>query len=126
MEAQQGNLRGLVTDEYESSKKISDLLIYLADDLTWSVRNNIPYRETFLGVGGWKIFRDFVYKMKFVFRADDRLYKKLKLYDFPQKDLQYRAMNLFMPRLFSIPPVRKRMQRDMTKIMVKPFLKYSK
>jgi len=90
------------------------------------VENDVKKPETFLGVGGRKIFRDLVYKMKFVFWADHQFYKVHDHYDFPQKELKLKVVNTVFPQLMKVPSFRKKMQQDMTKFMVKPFERFTR
>ncbi len=115
---------GIVTDEYKDPQEITALIEKLAHDLIWAAENDAEMPATFLGVGGRKIFRDLVYKMRFIFHADDKFYKEHGHYDFPQKELGLRVVNTVFPPLLKIPAVRKKMQQNMTKIMAKPFEPY--
>lgn len=39
----------------------------------------------FLGVGGMKIFRDLIWMMQGMMKADHQFYKEHGIYDFPRK-----------------------------------------
>lgn len=67
-----------------------------ADKLAYALTHRIMVNENFYGVGGGKIFRDLVYEMQGMMRADHKFYRKHKLYDFPQKKA---AAILFMKLL---------------------------
>jgi hypothetical protein len=57
----------------------------------------------FLGVAGMKLLRDEVWgRLRFVFRADHRFYREHGLYDYPQRDLKMRGINLVMGILTGI------------------------
>jgi len=117
---------GFVTDEYKTSAEITTFIKKFAEDLIWAVENDVKKPETFLGVGGRKIFRDLVYKMKFVFWADHQFYKVHDHYDFPQKELKLKVVNTVFPQLMKVPSFRKKMQQDMTTFMVKPFERFTR
>ena len=42
--------------------------------------------QNFLGIGGMKIFRDLIYQMQGMMRADHKFFKAQGQYDFPQKN----------------------------------------
>lgn len=71
-------LAGVATDK----KGIIDL----AKTLDFALQNNIALPQSFLGVGGMKIFRDLIWKMQGMMKADHAYYKEHGLYDFPQKE----------------------------------------
>ena len=111
-------------NEYNNAQDLTDLITRLADDLCWAVEKDHDRPATFLGVGGRKVFRDLVYKTRFIFMADHRYYKDNDHYDFPQKDIKFRVINTIFPPLMKIPPIRKKMQQNMNKFMIKPFELY--
>ncbi len=117
---------GFVTDEYKSSEEITVLIKRLAEDLNWAAEKNHDKPATFLGVGGRKVFRDLIYKTRFIFMADHRFYKAHDHYDFPQKDIKFRVINAVVPPMMKIPTIRKRMQQDFNKYMIKPFEYYNR
>jgi len=88
VEIQMSNLAGFVTDEYGDSAEIDALLYDLARRLIKFAQINLIKPQTFLGVGGFKIFRDDVYgRNRFVFLADHKWYEEHGVYDsFPQND----------------------------------------
>ncbi len=88
------NLAGIVTDEYDDPEKITALIGQLASDLAWGMNTGYHRPPTYLGIGGHLVLRDFVYRMSWIFRADDRYYKKYGLYDYPQKEYGQRLQNL--------------------------------
>ena len=51
----------------------------------WALEHGYAPPRTFYGVGGMKIFRDLVWLMRGMMRADHRFYREHGLYDFPQK-----------------------------------------
>ena len=124
MEFQQSNTVGFITDEFGDSEKINCLLQSFAEDIIWFSNNNYIKPRTFLGIGGMKIFRDAIWgKMRLVFQADHRFYKKHGFYDFPQKDFKSRLMNAFMIPITKIPAVRKKFPKVMNTMVGKRFKK---
>ncbi len=74
-------LAGVATDEFDPECAIKDL----AKNLEYALQNKYVPPQNFLGVGGMKIFRDLIYQMKGMMRADHKFYKAHGQYDFPQK-----------------------------------------
>ncbi len=115
-EAYAQNNFGFVTDESDSSEKITLLLDSLAKKLVWSVESNYRKPESFLGLSSHLIFRDLIYRNKGVFAADHFLFKKNKLYDYPYKNVKKRILNI----VIGIPAIRRKIQKQIIKAMVKP------
>lgn len=57
----------------------------LSASTAWALEHGYAPPRTFYGVGGMKIFRDLVWLMRGMMRADHRFYREHGLYDFPQK-----------------------------------------
>jgi len=65
--------------------------------------------QSFLGVGGHKVFRDNIWgRLRPIWQADHRYYRSHGFYDFPQRDLRVRIMRPIMMLLTRIPPIRKK------------------
>ena len=124
VEWQQANIIGIVTDEYKDSIKVDNLLKELAKrSIVFSDKKYIK-PQTFLGVGGRKIFRDDIWgKLRFVFQADHKYYKKTGFYDFPQNDFKTRATNLLMIFMTRIPKFKRGFQKDLKDLTVEPYRK---
>ena len=74
-------LCGVATDEQDTDMQIDTL----AKSLTFALETAHTAPQNFYGVGGMKIFRDLIYQMRGMMRADHKFYKKKGIYDFPQK-----------------------------------------
>lgn len=74
-------LAGIATDEYDPNSEIENL----AKSLEYALSNNYVPPQNFLGIGGMKIFRDLIWQMQGLMRADHKFYKAHGQYDFPQK-----------------------------------------
>jgi len=113
-----------VTDEFGPPDQIDSLLQNLAGNLVRYAQAGYVRPQTFLGVGGMKIFRDDVWgRLRTVFQADHWAYKRLGVYDFPQEDWGIRALNLVTPILFKIPRVREEFAKRIKTQMVQPYQK---
>ncbi len=93
-ELQDSNLVDIITDEYADSKTIDSLIYNFGKNLIIFSNSGYKKPQTFLAVGGNKIFRDAVYgRMRFVFQADHRHYEEHGFYDFPHNDKYAKKMN---------------------------------
>ncbi len=120
-EWQQANVAGIVTDEDEDSARIDTGLQALAERSVRFARDGYVRPPGFLGVAGMKLLRDEVWgRLRFVFRADHRFYREHGLYDYPQRDLKMRGINLVMGILTGIPAFRKEFKQRIKGEMIKP------
>lgn len=103
---------GIISDEYPDPQATVNAIRDMALSLErWIVAPwQVP--QTFLGVGGHKVFRDLVYDMRGVMTADHRFYRDQGLYDFPQKRLRRRIFNRIMLTTTLFPSVRERILKS--------------
>ena len=122
-EWQHANLVNFVTDEIGDSDNIDQQIQNLAKQVIRASESDYIKPQTFLGVGGAKIFRDAIYgRMRFPFQADHKYYKKNGLYNFPQKDTKTRIQNMTLTLLTKIPTIRRQIyHKQLKKEMIKPF-----
>lgn len=57
----------------------------MAAQVRYSIQEKYAPPSNFLGEGGRKIFRDLIYQMRGLMKADHKFFKEKGLYDFPQK-----------------------------------------
>ena len=75
-------LAGVATDEHNADAAVDKL----AASLDFALKTGHTAPKNFWGVGGMKIFRDLIFEMRGMMRADHKFYKKGGYYkDFPQK-----------------------------------------
>ena len=74
-------LAGVATDESDMNAAIDKL----SATLSYAMETRYTPPQNFLGVGGMKIFRDLIYMMRGLMRADHKFFKSHGQYDFPQK-----------------------------------------
>ena len=74
-------LAGIATDEFSPDTEIDAM----AARLWYAVEHKYNQPANFYGVGGMKIFRDLIWLMQGMMRADHKFYKEHGQYDFPQK-----------------------------------------
>lgn len=109
---QQANLAGIVTDEAENSANLDKLIDSLAMRVATYSGMDYVAPQNFLAVGGHKIFRDEIWgKLRAVWQADYRHYKRNGMFDFPQKKWLFRFAGAATMLFSNIPIFRKRFYR---------------
>jgi multimeric flavodoxin WrbA len=117
-------LAGVVSDEVGDLGSVDGALDELAGRLVRYAQAGYRQPQTFLGVAGTKLFRDAVYgPLRMVFQADHRAYKRLGVYDFPQKDWSTRMANAVVGPLLRIPRFREGFKSQIKRGMIQPFRK---
>lgn len=112
-------LCGVATDEYDTDAQIDAL----AKSLAFSLETKHTAPQNFWGVGGMKIFRDLIYQMRGMMRADHKFYKKQGIYDFPQKKF-FTSMKMYLVgALLSNETVLSKMGNKMNEGMLMPYEK---
>ena len=112
-------LAGIATDERDPDGEIDKL----ARELDYALAHpQVPPRN-FYGVGGMKIFRDLIYIMRGMMKADHKFYKANGDYDFPQKQKKTIAMMYLVGGLMASPKVRAKMGNKMNEGMLMPYKK---
>lgn len=113
-------LSQIVTDEGED---VSSSIESAAKALTFALENNIAEPRNFYGVGGNKIFRDLIYEMRGLMKADHKFYKRNGYYsDLPQRHLGRMIAMQFVGLLLSLPGAEKK-KGMMMKGMLMPYKK---
>ena len=74
-------LAGVATDEQNPHEEIDQM----AKTLHYALEHTYVPPQNFYGVGGMKIFRDLIWLMQGMMKADHKFYKAHGQYDFPQK-----------------------------------------
>ena len=117
---QDSNHVDIITDESEDSLEISDLLQSFAERLICYSENGYIKPKNFLGVGGHKIFRDDIWgRLRMIWQADYRYFKKHGKYDFPQKKYGIRIASAMMMLLTKIPKYRKKFYNNLRDMPMK-------
>ena len=115
-------LAGIATDERCPDEEIDALI----KRLEFAFDNKYVPPQNFLGVGGIKIFRDLIYEMRGMMRADHKFYKKNGFYDFPQKRWG-RSMAMYLVGfLLSNDKIMKKIKGKMNEGMLMPYTKLFK
>ncbi len=115
-------LAGVATDEGEPDRQI-DLL---AARLDYALDHDYQPPQSFWGVGGMKVFRDLIWLMQGMMRADHKFYKAHGQYDFPQKQWPTMLKMYAVGALLSNPTVLAKAGNKMTEGMLMPYKKVLK
>jgi hypothetical protein len=108
-ELQHANLVGFVSDESSNACAIDDGLDGLAAAAADAARASYVAPQSFLGVGGMKVFRDEIWGgLRVVFQADHKAYRRMGFYDFPQKRVGRRILVGLAMLIMKIPPIRRK------------------
>ena len=112
-------LAGVATDERDTDKQIDEL----AKSLAFALETKHVAPQNFWGVGGMKIFRDLIYQMRGMMRADHKFYKKQGIYDFPQKKRWTSLKMYLVGLLLSNEKILAKMGNKMNEGMIAPYKK---
>ncbi len=112
-------LAGVACDESDPEGEIDRL----AATLAYALDNGYAPPSDFLGVGGLRIFRDLIYQMRGLMRADHRFYKEHGFYDFPQKRRGRIAAMYLVGAMMNNEKLRKKAGDKMNEGMVMPYRK---
>ena len=109
----------VATDESETDMEVDKL----ANSLTFILETKHTAPRNFWGVGGMKIFRDLIYQMRGMMRADHKFYKKQGIYDFPQKKKLTSLKMYLVGMLLSNEKILGKMGNKMNEGMLAPYKK---
>ncbi len=112
-------IAGIATDEADTDYSIDKM----AENLSYAITNNFNKPANFLGVGGAKIFRDLVYMMRGMMKADHKFYKEHNQYDFPQKHKVMSAAMYLVGAMLGSDKIRAKMGNKMNEGMLMPYVK---
>ena len=118
-----GNIfAGAATDEVDPDAEIDKL----AKTISYILDNKVSRPQSFYGVGGMKIFRDLIYTMRGMMKADHKFFRDNGQYDFPQKRKGTIIKMYLVGALLSNPKIMKKAGGAMTEGMVAPYKKVIK
>ena len=112
-------LCGVAADEKDTDRQIDAL----AKSLTFALETKHTAPQNFWGIGGMKIFRDLIYQMRGMMRADHKFYKKQGIYDFPQKKWAASLKMYLVGALLSNEQILSKMGNKMNEGMIAPYKK---
>ena len=117
------NLVGVINDGDNSQKEIDNLINSYAKELIFNIEQATLTPKAFWGVSGHKIFRDFIYNSRGIFKEDHKYYTKNYHYDFPQRKRVERYINIALANALNIKKVRNKFNKEFKKIIIMPVKK---
>ncbi|MBO4768606.1 MAG: NAD(P)H-dependent oxidoreductase [Bacteroidales bacterium] len=112
-------LAGVASDEADWEIEVDRL----ASTVCYAMETRYTPPQNFLGVGGMKIFRDLIYKMRGLMRADHKFFKSHGQYDFPQKEWKTSIAMYFVGWLMGNKKIRLKLGGKMSEEMIAPYKK---
>ncbi len=112
-------LAGVATDEVDPDGQIDAM----AQKLSYALENAYVPPQNFYGIGGMKIFRDLIWLMQGMMRADHKFYKAHGQYDFPQKKRGMMLKMYLVGALLASPKIKAKMGNAMNEGMLAPYKK---
>jgi multimeric flavodoxin WrbA len=112
-------LAGVATDEKNPNAEIDRM----AATLAYAIEHKYVPPQNFYGVGGMKIFRDLIWLMQGMMKADHKFYKEHGQYDFPQKKIGTMLKMQLVGALLSSPKIKAKMGNAMNEGMLMPYKK---
>ena len=112
-------LTGIATDEFDPNTSIDGL----AASLEYALEHKNTQPQNFYGVGGMKIFRDLIYQMQGMMKADYKFFKAHGQFDFPQKRKGTILGMYLVGAMLSSKKLKSKMGNKMTEGMLMPYKK---
>lgn len=112
-------LAGVACDEINPDAEIDRL----AARLDYAISHKYSQPRNFYGVGGMKIFRDLIWLMRGMMKADHRFYKEHGIYDFPQKKKGTVLKMYLVGALISSHKLKAKIGNKMNEGMIAPYRK---
>jgi len=112
-------LAGVATDEFDPNGEIDRM----AETLCYALQNKYVPPQNFYGIGGMKVFRDLIWLMQGMMKADHKFYKAHGQYDFPQKQWPTMLKMYLVGALLASPKVKAKMGNKMNEGMLMPYKK---
>lgn len=112
-------LAGVATDEIDPDREIDQM----AAALHYALKTKHHAPQNFYGIGGMKIFRDLIWIMQGMMKADHKFYKAHGQYDFPQKQWPTMLKMYLVGSLLSSPELMKKAGNAMNEGMIAPYKK---
>ncbi len=111
-------LAGIAQSEINAEEEIDGL----AKTLFYAMEQHYQPPADFYGVGGMKIFRDLIYQMQGMMKADHKFYKKNGFYnDYPQKHKGKIAAMYLVGGMMTNKKLKKKIGGKMTEGMLMPY-----
>ena len=112
-------LAGIANDEEDPDAQIDTLV----KRLCYALENRYVPPQNFYGIGGMKVFRDLIWLMQGMMRADHKFYKAHGQYDFPQKQWPKMLAMYAVGAMIANPKLKAKMGNKMNEGMLMPYKK---
>lgn len=112
-------LTGIATDEFEPNEAIDKM----AASLEYALQHQNTQPQNFYGIGGMKIFRDLIYQMQGMMKADYKFFKSHGQFDFPQKKKGTILAMYLVGAMLSNKKLKSKIGNNMNEGMVMPYRK---
>lgn len=112
-------LTGVATDETDTNAEIDRM----ANNLVYALEHKYVPPQNFLGIGGMKIFRDLIWQMQGMMKADHKFYKAHNQYDFPQKKKGRMLAMYLVGAMLANEKIKSKMGNKMNEGMLMPYTK---
>ena len=112
-------LAGIASNQRDPDGEIDQL----ARTLCYVIAEAYQPPKNFYGVGGLKIFRDLIWQMQGLMRADHKFYKQHGFYDFPQKHRGTMMAMYLVGGMMNNPKLSKKLGSKFTEGMIMPYKK---
>lgn len=103
-----------------------DSMAATINKLEYALENKYVTPRNFYGVGGMKIFRDLIWIMRGIMKADHKFYKKHGVYDFPQKQRGKMMVMCLLGSMVRNKKIKAKMGNKFNEGMVAPYKKVVK
>lgn len=98
----------------------------MINKLCYAINNKYVQPRNFYGVGGMKIFRDLIWIMRGIMKADHVYYKKHGVYDFPQKRRGQMMLMCLLGSMVRNKKIKAKMGNKFNEGMIAPYQKVIK
>jgi len=112
-------LAGIATDEEDPNGAIDKLCA----KLSYALDHKYVPPQNFWGIGGMKVFRDLIWVMQGMMKADHKFYKAHGHYDFPQKQWKRMVAMYFIGFLMFNETMKKKAGNKINEGMLMPYTK---
>jgi len=112
-------LAGIATDEFAPNETIDKMVA----SLEYALEHQNTQPQNFYGIGGMKIFRDLIYQMQGMMKADYKFFKAHGQFDFPQKKKGTILGMYLVGAMLSNKKLKAKLGNNMNEGMVMPYRK---
>ena len=110
-------LAGIAGTEFAPDREVQ----LLCERICFAFEHSYQPPQNFYGVGGMRIFRDLIYKMRGLMRADHKFFKSHGQYDFPQKQWKTSLLMYLVGWMMNSPKMRAKMGSKMNDGMIQAY-----